>query len=114
MRDDVATLAEIMFLSEQYCVRVEAVIAKAGELDGRWDEVRLKIGQSRAILAVLQTAYDEDELTLQNRSVRANFRTLIMGLLWTAFQARDVIDRRIFRMLVLIESSFTYLLVRDR
>ena len=43
--------------------------------------------------------------------MRADFRQLVMALLWVAFYARTAIDFRIFRMLVRIESGFTYVLV---
>jgi hypothetical protein len=47
----------------------------------------------------------------QLQPVRADFRQLVMALLWIAYYARGAIDFRIFRMLVRIESGFTYLLV---
>jgi hypothetical protein len=36
---------------------------------------------------------------------------MVMALLWVAFYARSAIDFKTFRMLVRIESIFTYLLV---
>ena len=47
---------------------------------------------------------------LENPEVRANFRQLVIALLWI-FYARGAIDFRIFQMLVRIESGVTYLLV---
>jgi hypothetical protein len=47
---------------------------------------------------------------LENPEVRANFRQLVIALLWI-FYARGAIDFRIFQMLGRIESGFTYLLL---
>ena len=50
-------------------------------------------------------------ITTQNtQKVRANFRQLVIALLWI-FYARGAIDFPIFQMFVRIESGFTYLLV---
>ena len=49
--------------------------------------------------------------SIENPSVRADFRQLIVALLWVAVHARGTLDFRIFRMLVRIEAGFTYLLV---
>ena len=59
----------------------------------------------------LQTYHDEDQLMIANPSVRSDFRTLIMSLLWVAFRARTLVDYKLFRKLVQIESGFTYLLI---
>ena len=110
MSEDSETLAELMLHAEQFCSRVEeatkdvAPIAEHGEL-------RIKIGQIRNQLAQLQEIFDDDKLSIENPRVRADFRQLVMALLWVAFYARTAIDFRIFRMLVRIESGFTYLLV---
>ena len=110
MSEDSETLAELMLHAEQFCSRVEeatkdvAPIAEHGEL-------RIKIGQIRNQLAELQEIFDDDKLSIENPRVRADFRQLVMALLWVAFYARTAIDFRIFRMLVRIESGFTYLLV---
>src|SRR4249920_1992816 len=108
--EDSETLSELMLHAEQFCSRVEeatkdvAPIAEHGEL-------RIKIGQIRNQLAQLQEIFDDDKLSIENPRVRADFRQLVMALLWVAFYARTAIDFRIFRMLVRIESGFTYLLV---
>ena len=61
--------------------------------------------------ASLQELFNEGKLNLENSTVRADFRQMIIALLWVAFYARTAIDYRTFRRLVLIEASFTYLLV---
>jgi hypothetical protein len=110
MKEDTETLAELMLHAERFCSRVEeatkdvAPIAEQGEL-------RIKIGQIRNQLAYLQEFYNAGKLTIENGEVRANFRQLVMALLWIAFYARSAIDFKTFRMLVQIESFFTYLLV---
>lgn len=109
--EDKATLTELLFHAEQFSSRVESAVADASPLPVQEaEELRLKVAQCRTLIAVLQEAFEQDELRIQNSSVRANVRTLIMTLLWVAFYARHAINFRLFRMLVLIESSFTYLL----
>jgi hypothetical protein len=112
--DETPTLAELMLHSEQFCLRVEAAAADAAPDAVPSDELRLKIGQCRGILALLQKRFEEDQLALQNVEVRTNFRSLVMSLLWVAFLARGCLNHRTFRMLVMIESSFTYLLIMRR
>jgi hypothetical protein len=110
MKEETETLAELMLHAEQFCSRVEeatkdvAPIAEQGEL-------RTKIGQIRNQLASLQELFNEGKLNLENPPVPADFRQMIIALLWVAFYARTAIDYRTFRRLVLIEASFTYLLV---
>jgi hypothetical protein len=104
------TVAELMLHAEQFCSRVEeatkdvAPIAEHGEL-------RIKIGQIRNQLTELQEIFNDGKLSIENTRVRADFRQLVMALLWIAFYARSAIDFKTFRMLVRIESTFTYLLV---
>jgi hypothetical protein len=110
MKEDTETLAELMLHAEQFCSRVEeatkdvAPIAEQGEL-------RLKIGQIRNQLACLQEAFNDGNLNVESARVRAEFRHLVIALLWVAFYARTAIDFKIYRMLVRIEAGFTYLLV---
>jgi hypothetical protein len=75
------------------------------------EELRLRLSQCRNLLTNLQAAYERDQLTIETASVRADFRHAIMLLMWIAFYARSAIDFRLFRKLVAIESSFTYLLI---
>jgi hypothetical protein len=110
MSEDTKTLAELMLHADQFCSRVEEAtkdVAPIAELQ----ELRIKIGQIRNQLACLQEFFDEGKLSIENPRVRAEFRHLLIALLWIAFYARSAIDFRIFRMLVRIESGFTYLLV---
>ena len=113
MRDDNLTLVELMFHAEQFCARIESVIADCAPASVPEDdeELRLKIGACRNILALLQADLDEDELRIENVSVRINFRYLVICLLWVAFRARRVMNRQLFRRLVIIEAGFTNLLV---
>lgn len=105
------TLSELMLHAEQFCMRVESAVAYARpQAVDKPDELALKISQCRGALTTLQTAYDNDELSLSNVPVSANFRSLVVTLLWVAFEARHVIDYRIFRTLVMIESNFLLLL----
>ena len=110
MTNDTAILAELMLSAEQFCSKLEA--AMEGRAPTReHEELRRKIAQCRAVLREIQKIFEEDKLTIENASVRADFRHLIMTLLWVAFHAREMIDYKLFRRLVMIESSFTYLLV---
>ena len=112
---ETATLAELLFHAEQFCVRAEAAAAASGEVDAtEQDELQLKISHARTLLGLLEQAFDQHELSVKNADACANFRLLIIALLWVAFHARHVIDYRLFRRLVLIESSFTYLLIKGR
>ena len=110
MTEDTETLAELMLHAEQFCSKVESATKDARPSpDGK--ELRTKIGQCRTQLAYLQSVFNEDKLTIETPSVRADFRYLVITLMWVAFYARKAIDFKIFRMLVGIESGFTYLLV---
>lgn len=110
MNEETETLAELMLSAEQFCSKVEAAMEDRARTREH-EELRLKIAQCRAVLRHLQEVFDEDKLTIESPSVRADFRHLIMALLWIAFHAREMIDYKLFRKLVMIESSFTYLLV---
>ena len=108
--EDSETLSELMLHAEQFCSRVEEATKDVAPT-AEHGELRIKIGQIRNQLAQLQEIFDDDKLSIENPRVRADFRQLVMALLWVAFYARTAIDFRIFRMLVRIESGFTYLLV---
>jgi hypothetical protein len=110
MKEDIETLAELMLHAEQFCSKVEAA-AKDVAPNPEEEELRLKIGQCRNQLAYLQEVFNDGKLNIENPRVRADFRHLILALLWVAYYARGAIDFRIFRRLVMIESTFTYLLV---
>ena len=109
MKEDAETLAELMLHADQFCSKVEATIEDVAP-NPEQKELRTKLGQCRAQLAHLQNVFDEDKLDIENPAVRADFRHLIMALMWIAFYARSAIDFKTYRRLVMIESSFTYLL----
>lgn len=110
MREDTATLVEMMLSAEQFCSKVETAAQDLAPTPEQGD-LRLRLNQCRTLLTQLQALYDEDKLMIENASARATFRHLLMALLWTAFGARRVIDFKTFRKVVMIESSFTYLLI---
>lgn len=108
---DPITLAELLFHAEQFCLQIESRVADSAPDPAEDEELRLKIAQCRSLLSLLQNAYDEDKLRIENPSVRGNFRYLVLALLWIAFRARRTLDHRLFRRVVLIESAFTHLLI---
>lgn len=110
MAEDTETLAELMLHADQFCSRIE-VATKNFRKEPERKELRTRLGQCRVQLAHLQTAFEEDQLDLLKPSVRADFRVLIIALMWIAFYSRSAIDFRTYRMLVRIEASFTYLLI---
>ena len=109
MNEDSETLAELMLHADQFCSGVEAATKDVAP-NSEDTELRTKIGQCRAQLTYLQNVFDDDKLNIENPAVRADFRHLVMALMWIAFYARTAIDFKLFRMLVMIESGFTYLL----
>jgi hypothetical protein len=110
MSEDMETLAELMLHAEQFCSKVEDAMKDVAPIAEERD-LRTKIGQCRNQLAYLQDLFNDSNLSIENPKVRADFRQLVLALLWIAFYARSAIDFKIFRMLVRIESGFTYLLV---
>ncbi len=110
LTDDDALLVELMLQAELFCAQVEAAGKKVLSVP-EVHTLLLKISQCRGALNQLQTKYDSDELTIDDALVCADFRTLVMSLLWVQFLARQFIDFRLFRKLVQIESGFTYLLI---
>lgn len=110
MSEDTEILAELMLHADQFCSKVEDAIKDVAPIAQEKD-LRTKIGQCRNHIAYLQEVFNEGKLSIENPRVRADFRQLVTALLWIAFYARSAIDFRIFRMLVRIESVFTYLLV---
>ena len=112
MRQDTDLLAEMMLQAEVFCTRIEAAaIGRLRKADN--DELRLKISQCRGALGTLQGYYEANKLTIDSPAVCANFRQLVMSLLWVTFRAGSIVDRRLFRKLVQIESGFTYLLINS-
>jgi hypothetical protein len=113
MNEDTETLAELMLHADRFCSKVEDAIKDVAPIPEEKD-LRTKIGQCRNQLAYLQEVFNDNKLNIENPRVRAEFRQLVMALLWVAFYARAAIDFRVFRMLVQIESGFTYLLTIRR
>lgn len=109
MKEDTETLAELMLHADQFCSKVEDAIKDVAPIPEEKD-LRTKIGQCRNQLAYLQEVFNDGKLNIENPTVRADFRQLVMALLWISFYARSAINFRTFRMLVRIESGFTYLL----
>ena len=109
--EETLTLAELLFHAERFCLCIESAVADSAPAPDDDEELRLKIAQCRGLISLLQKTYEEDELTIGNASVRGNFRSLVLALLWVAFRARRALDHKLFRMVVLIESGFTHLLV---
>lgn len=113
MSEDSLTLVELMFHAERFCLKVESAIFDRVPSSKDDEELGLKIGQCRNLLQRLQESFENDSLTIENSTVRADFRTLIISLLWVAFWGRRAIDHKLFRMVVLIEAGFTYLLINQ-
>jgi hypothetical protein len=110
MKEDTETLAELMLHADQFCSKIEEATKDVAPI-AEQQELRIKIGQCRNQIACLQEFFNDGTLNIENPRVRADFRQLVMALLWIAFYARSAINFKIFRMLVRIESGFTYLLV---
>jgi hypothetical protein len=110
MSEDAETMFEMMIHAERFCSAVENL---ADDLAGKeHEELRMKISQCRSLLQQLRLIYDASELTATNGSACGYFRQLIIAFMWTAHYARKTIDFRLFRKLVVLESSFTYLLIK--
>lgn len=110
MRNDTDTLEALMLRSDLFCCSVERKLAALPPCNA-FEEARLKIGQCRGVLTRLQSLFEEDKLSIGNATVRAHTRHLIMAMMWVAHHARTVVDYKTFRMLVIIESTFTFLLI---
>jgi hypothetical protein len=106
--EETLTLREVIDRAETFCLRVETVSQDvAPNKDEK--ELRGKLGLCRVQIAYLRNV---DDLSIDNPQVRDGFRHLITALMWVAFYARDGIDFKLYRMLVMVESSFTYLTLR--
>jgi|KBSMisStaDraftv2_1062788.scaffolds.fasta_scaffold989398_1 hypothetical protein len=104
-----ALLVELMLQAELFCSQIERLGKKKLPLS-EVHALLLKISQCRGALTQLQAKFENDELTIEDPLVCADFRTLVMSLLWVHFFARKFTDFKLFRRLVQIESGFTYLL----
>ncbi len=105
-------LVELMLQAEVFCSQVEAAAAKRSLSGSEMEDLRLKISQCRGALAELQDKYEADQLTITNPAACADFRNVVTSLLWVNYLAGSAaVDRRLYRKLVQIESTFTYLLI---
>jgi hypothetical protein len=110
MSEDTVLLAEMMLQAEVFCTQIEER-AQDSPKTAEQEELRLKISQCRGALAELQSWHDVNKLMISNPWVRADFRNLVISLLWVVFRGGPLVDFKLFRKLVQIESGFTYLLV---
>jgi hypothetical protein len=108
MKDDTETLFELMLAADRFCSAVNSKLQDRSN-SGR-EELRLKLGQCISTVQRLRELYESDQLTVTSAVVRAEIRQLILALMWASFYARDIIDRKTFRLLVMIEAAFSYLL----
>ncbi len=106
-------LPDLMLQAEVLCSRLEAGAHDLPDSGGK-SELRQKISECRGCLSQLQELYEDDRLTLDQAVVAATFRYMILCLMWVVFRARHQIDYKLFRKFVVIESSFTYLLISHR
>jgi hypothetical protein len=106
--EDTETLFEMMLTADRFCRAVASGLTDRAP--GGQEELQLKLAQCAGGIKRLREYYDQDCLTIRNPVVRADVRQLILGLMWVAFYAREFVDRRTFRMLVMIEAAFSHLL----
>ena len=110
MIEQLFTLPEMILYADQFLSRAE--IASKDQLKGlETEELRLKVTQCRNILALLQEAFNESRLNMAEDIVQEQFRSLILILHWVAFYARNVLDYKTYRRLVLVQAGFTRLLI---
>ena len=110
MDEGTALLIDLLLQADLFCNQVEA-LGKKKLSPSHAHALSLKISQCRGILAHLQELYESDTLAVKDPGTCVDFRTLVMSLLWVSFLARELIDHRLFRRLVQIESTFTYTLI---
>jgi hypothetical protein len=96
--------------AETFCATVESV-SKNVAPEREAGQLHAKLSFCRTQLFHLQQLHDQSELGVENAQAREEFRNLIIGLMWLAFYAREVISYKTYRMLVTIESSFAYVLL---
>lgn len=112
MTDETALLAELMLQAEVFCAEIESRSQDRRQIAFE-NDLLLKISQCRGALFRLQNCYDDDKLMISNPVVGAEFRVLVMALLWISFKAGPLVDFKLFRKLIQIESGFTYLLIKQ-
>ena len=100
-----------MLEADIFCSQVKGNLAKSRRLKD--EELRLKIGQCREVLAYLQGIYEDGNLTIDYGSVPEAFRHLVKSLMWVAFHFGRKIDSELFRELVHIQENITSLLIEQ-
>jgi hypothetical protein len=113
MDQAIELLAEMMLHADQFCSKAEALSQRLPD-NADLQELRLKLGQARNTLGRLQHAYNHSALETSSAAAMAEFRQLIIALLWAGYYVREHLDFRTFRMLVSVEAGFTYLLLDNR
>ncbi len=113
MQDETELLAELMLHATQFCNAVGSLEVPF-QTSSNEREFYLKLGQARNILERLQQSYNEGLLSLDDKVVAAEFRQLVIALLWIAFYRRHQLDFKTFRRVAMVEASFTYLLIGKR
>lgn len=113
MPEDSETLAALIFHADTFCSRIESLSDDRVIFAPDREELRLKVGQCRNALERLQHEFDADRLRIADASIRAEFRFVLLMLLWAAFYGRRVLDRDAFRHLLLVYAEFTNLLIRQ-
>jgi len=98
-----------MLEADIFCSRVESSMAKTRRLKD--EELRLKIGHCREVLAYLQGLYEDGNLNIDSRSVPEAFRYLVKSLMLVTFHRRRRIDFDLFHQLVSIQENVTSLLI---
>jgi hypothetical protein len=109
VEEEKLTLPEVMLAADRFCCGIESRVQDI-PASSEMEELRLKLAQARSLLCELQAIYNRDELTLESKFTRGMFRNLGVALMWVAYYARGFIDRKLYRSLVMVEFSFTYLL----
>jgi len=104
-------LIELINRAEIFCSKVEAKLADVAPLATQDDvELRGKLGLCRNQIAYLQNLNDYN---IANTEIREGLRHLVITMMWIAFYARTAMDYKLYRMLVTVEWTFTYLLMQQ-
>jgi hypothetical protein len=109
--EDAGTLAVILMSAARFCSDVENRRMDSAPVREE-EDLRSKLGLCRAQIDYLEKLFCDDRLKIEEPLVREGFRHLITALMWVAFYTRSFIDFRLFRTVIVIESSFAYLLAQ--
>ena len=109
--EKISTLIEIVNRAEVFCSKVESRLPDIPPLEQR-DRVALleKLGLCRNQIEYLRSRHD---FSIENPEVRESLRHLVTAMMWVAFYAGSAIDFKLYRMLLMVESTFTYLLLQQ-